>query len=595
MSAMPWRLRRYLGVERRRILLGSLAMAARASVLVLLPWPLKYLVNVVMFGKSPPHWLAHLLGWAPSDRFLLLNLLSAVMLALALADSLLDYLGNRLFLEAGQRVVFSVRQDLFGHLARLPPAFHRARRGGELMSRLSEDVGRMKDLVTVVGTALLPHMLTLLGIVATMLVVDWRYALLATAILPPLIFVSRHWSLRLRHQLRSLRMQDGELWAMAQEVLAVLPLVQACAREPHELGRFVRRAAHSLRSGMVTSHTQSQFAPLINLLIGLGAATVAWYGTRRVIAGTLTPGDLMLFLAYLRGMVTPARQIAKAAPVLGRASVALERIRELFAEHAAIADAPDATAPERCIGHLEFRGVRFGYAAGAPTLEDLSFALEPGRKVALVGPSGAGKSTIAALAVRFADPDAGAVLLDGQDLRGLPLGFLRSHVALMLQDSPLLHGTVWENIAYGRPGADRADAIRAAVAAGVDPIIRALPAGYDQPVAERGATLSGGQRQCIAIARITLAEARVVILDEPSSSLDAATEQGVAAALARLTATRSTLVIAHRLATIRDADQILVLERGRIVQRGTHSSLLREGGLYARLLQAQERTPVAAE
>jgi len=226
---------------------------------------------------------------------------------------------------------------------------------------------------------------------------------------------------------------------------------------------------------------------------------------------------------------------------------------------------------------------------------DLSFTLQPGQKVALVGPSGAGKSTIASLAVRFADPDAGAVLLDGRDIRTLPLAYLRRNVALMLQDAPLLHGTVWENIAYGRPGADRADAIRAAVAAGVDPIIRALPGGYDQPVAERGATLSGGQRQCIAIARITLAEARVVILDEPSSSLDAATEEGVAAALARLTATRATLVIAHRLATIRDADLILVLERGRIVQRGTHAALLREGGLYARLLQAQERTLVAAE
>ncbi len=343
----------------------------------------------------------------------------------------------------------------------------------------------------------------------------------------------------------------------------------------------------------MASDVQAQFTPLVNLLIGIGAAAVTWYGAVRVLDGSLTPGDMLLFLAYLRGMVTPARQIAKAAPMLGRAAVALERMRGIFAEPVAVADAPGVLAPPRCVGRLEFRGVGFAHAPGVPTLADIDFRLEPGQLVALVGPTGAGKSTIAALAVRLADPDSGQVLLDGQDLRALPLGFVRRHVALMLQDAPLLHGTVWENIAFGRPGADRAAAIGAAVAAGVDDIIATLSDGYDHQVAERGATLSGGQRQCIAIARATLAEARVVILDEPSSSLDAATERRSAAALARLTQTRATLVIAHRLATIRHADLILVVEGGRIVQRGTHRVLRGQGGLYGRLLWAQEHAHAA--
>lgn len=583
-----WRLHRYLLTEWRRLSLAALAMAARAAVLVAVPWPLKYIVNCVILGKPAPHWL-NALGGAPTlGRFALLNVLGGVMVLLAVLDATLDFAGNRLFLDAGQRTIFRLRQDMFSRLIGLPSAFHRERRGGELMSRLSEDVGRVQDIITVAGTSLLPHLLTLSGIVGVMLTLDWHYALLAMASLPGLAFVSRRWATLLRARLREVRGHDGELWGMAQEVLAVLPLVQACGWEGQESRAFANRAARSLQAGLAASRRQAQLAPLINLLIGCGAAAITWYGAWRVTAGSLTAGDLLLFLAYLRGMVTPARQIAKAAPMLGRASVALERIREMFAEPLTVADAPGLSAPAQCTGKLEFRGVSFAYTPGHPVLSDVDFCLEPGRMVALVGPTGAGKSTIAALALRLMDPAAGQILLDGEDLRRLPLGFVRGNVALMLQESQLLHRTVWENIAYGRVGADRADAVRAAIAAGVDEVIKGLPGSYDYIVAEHGASLSGGQRQCIAIARATLAQAQVVILDEPSSSLDASTEQRTSAALDRLIASRATLVIAHRLATIRKADLILVVEGGRVVQRGTHRELREQGGLYGRLLRAQE-------
>ena len=584
----------HLRPHQRRLILAATAMAGRAAVLVLMPWPLKYVVNCVILGKHAPHWLRELVPEIAGDRLTLLYLLGAAMIVFAAVDALLDYLGNRLFLEAGQRVVSSLRQQVFAHLLSLPLAWHRRRRGGDLMTRLSEDVGQIQDLVAVIGTGLLPHALTIAGIIAMMISVDWRYALLVVATLPALAFVSSHWAKKLRLRLREVRREDGEMWAMAQETLAALPLVQASGRERFEVGRFARCARQSLGCGVATTRTQAQLPSLVNLLVGLGTAAITWYGATRVLAGSLTPGDLLLFLAYLRGMVTPARQLTKSGPVLSQAFVAIERIRELLGQAVEIADPPLPFEPEQAVGKLEFRAVSFSYGPARAALNDISFRLQPGRRVALVGPTGAGKSTIAALATRLADPDSGEVLLDGHDLRHLRLGYVRRRVAVMLQDAPLLHGTVWENIAYGRLGAGREEAIDAAIAAGVDEILGVLPDGYDTLVAERGASLSGGQRQCVAIARATLADAQVVILDEPSSSLDAGTERRIAAALDRLTTDRASLVIAHRLATICEADEILVLERGRIIQRGDHKSLLRQGGLYSGLVRSQLSDQLAA-
>lgn len=591
MSSPGWRLRDYFRGQWRRLTLAALAMCGRAGVMVILPWPLKYIINCVILGDAPPAWFRSVMPDAMQSRLGILNLLGGAMVALAVADALLDYLGSRLFLEAGQRSVFALRRGLFAHLTGLSMAFYSKRRGGELMSRLTEDVARIQDIIVISGTGILPHLLSLLGIMGVMLVIDWRYAMIVLAALPALAFFSRRWARALRARLRAARSRDGELWSVAQEVLTALPLVQSSGQERRERRRFAQKGLQGLREVLLASRIQARIAPQVNLTIGIGTGLVTWYGARHVLDGSLTPGDLLLFLAYLRSLVTPVRQIAKSVPILGRSAVALERLRDIFAQQAAIADPPDAVAPDGCRGRLEFRHVDFSHTQGNPTLTGISFALEPGRTVAIVGPTGAGKSTIAALAVRFADPDAGQVLLDGRDLRMLPLSFVRRCVTLLLQDAPLLHGAVWENIAYGRAGATRDDAIRAAIVAGVDDVLGQLPNGYDQPVAERGVALSGGQRQCIAIARATLADAPVLILDEPTSSLDAGTEQRIAAAQARLSAGRATVVIAHRLATVRDADEILVLENGTVVQRGTHRSLLRQDGLYARLSRAQAPAP----
>jgi ATP-binding cassette subfamily B protein/subfamily B ATP-binding cassette protein MsbA len=595
MSAPPaWRLWPYVAPHLGRGGLATLAMALRALVLVVTPWPLKFIMDSVLLHHHVPSWLLAVLPAAQTDRMLLLNVMAASMFVLGLADAWLNYMANRLFLSLAQRVMFAMRRDLFAHLLRLPLAFHRTQRGGDIMTRMIDDIARVQDLIAGVGTGLLPHALTIGGMVLVMFVVDWRYAVLAVAIAPLLAGLTHVWGRWQRRALRHMRARDGDLWSMVQETLGVVALVQACRAETREDRRFAAVGGAGLQAGLASIRIQAPFAPLVNLIIALSTGVIIWYGAVQVVHKALTAGDLLVFMAYLRGLVTPARQMAKSGSVFGRAVVAMGRLRDIFAVPPAVRDRPGARAPAVCLGRLDYQGVAFGHVAGQPLLHDISLSVEPGAMLALVGPSGAGKSTLASLAGRFADPSAGTVRLDGHDLRDLPLDFVRRNVMVMQQESLLLHGTVWENIAYGRDGATRADAIEAARAVGVDSVLGRLADGFDRMVGERGSLLSGGQKQCIAIARAMLSEAPVVVLDEPSSNLDALTEGRIVAALRKLAATRACIVIAHRLVSVRSADRILVLEAGRIAQAGTHDELLAAGGLYARMWHSQNAEPAHA-
>ncbi|MDA8095741.1 MAG: ABC transporter ATP-binding protein [Betaproteobacteria bacterium] len=564
-------------------------MSARAGVLLVLPWPLKFIVDNVIFKKPLPLWANGLLPDPATQGPALLDALGLTMLALGLADAALVYFGNRIILDAGQRIVLALRRDLFAHLQRLSTDFHRRHMSGEVMSRLSADTREVQDFISALGIDILPHVLTIVGMAAVMLRVDWRYALITLSVAPLLGAIAHHFAGRLRRALRKVREEEGALWGSAQEVLANASLVQAFDRADHEDRRFHEKARKGFDAALLANRLQSSFSPMMNATIAVATSAITWYGAVRVTLGALTPGDLLIFLAYLRGIVTPARQLAKTGRTFGRAAVAMERIGEYRAERATVAEARETRTPPQISGRVDVRAVSFGYAPQHRILDDISFVLEPGKTVALVGTTGSGKSTLAHLIARFYDPEAGSILFDGCDLRTLPLNFLRRQVAIVPQEPLLFNAPIWENIAYGREGATREDAIEAATAAGVDEVITKIPGGYDGTAGERGLTLSGGQRQCIAIARAMLCDAPVVILDEPSSSLDATTEQRLMRALERLRARRAALVIAHRLSTVKNADSILVLEQGRIVQRGTHAQLLEARGGYADLWQATER------
>lgn len=578
-----WWLLGYLAPEWPALAAGSVAMAARAGVLLLIPWPLKFIVDNVIFEHPLHGWARQILPDPALHRMELLNVVGLVLLGLGIVDALLVYVGNRLFLRTGQRVVFAIATDMFAHLQRLSLEFHRRNRGGELMSRLTADVRQLQDFVASIGIDLLPHALTIAGLATVMLLLDWRYALIALGVAPILFLIARHYGGRIRRALRQVRGHEGTLAGVAQETLANIHLVQSFGREEYEDRRFVRQANLCLDASLGASALQARFTPTMNLALAVATGAIVWYGAVSVIHGTLSAGELLVFLAYLRGIATPARQLAKTGPIIGRAAVALERIGEYRAERPSVIDRPGLSAPATCAGRVSFRSVGFGYQSQHPMLHDISFELEPGKTVALVGPTGSGKSTIASLIPRFYDPWTGQVLLDQHDLRDLPLSFLRRQVALVLQEPVLFQATIWENIAYGRDGAGREDAVNAARMVGVEDVIARIPGGYDAMVSERGLSLSGGQRQCVAVARAMLSDAKIVILDEPSSSLDSVTEQRLMAALARLAADRAALVIAHRLSTVMTADLILVLDRGRIVQRGTHAELIGAGGAYASL------------
>jgi ATP-binding cassette subfamily B protein/subfamily B ATP-binding cassette protein MsbA len=578
-----WDLRGYLRPRAAALAAASLLMSIDAVVLLVAPWPLKFIIDSVILKKPLPHWLAGVLPDPASHGLLLLNIFGLAMLAFGIADSVLTYCGNRLLLRTGQLAIFDIRRDLFAHLQRLSLSFHHRQKSGDIMARLGGDIQTLQDFVVSAGTGLFAHLLTTVGMAVVMLTIDWRFALVIMAVLPIMLFVMQRYRSLIKRSFRVARRREGALWGKVQEILANIHIVQAYGRESQEDSRFVEQAGKSLEATIRASDLQAQFPPLVGLVMALATAAATWYGATRVLAGSITAGEILVFLAYLRGMASPVRQFAKMAGVVSKASVAAERLGDIFNETSEIHDSPDAVSPARCTGDLQFDSVCFGYRPDKLVLQDVSFHAKPAQTIALVGATGAGKSTLSSMVSRFHDPLAGRILLDGHDLRELSLAFVRRQVALVLQEALVFSGTIWENIAYGLQGAGRSEAIVAARSLGIDGLIEKLPDSYDTLVEERGTSLSGGQRQCISIARAMLRDAPVVILDEPTSGLDAFTERVVMEALRRLTEGRTTLIIAHRLATIVRADQILVLDHGRVVQTGTHEQLLAAKGRYREL------------
>jgi len=483
----------------------------------------------------------------------------------------------------GQRVLAGLRARLFSHMQKLPLAYFDGRPLGDLMSRLLSDVDTLSQFFSQGLTQLLGSLLGLAGVLAAMLALNLRLALASFTIIPIMLLTTWFFAARARAAYRKTRQTVGDVTADLQEEIGGVRQAQAFNRTERNIERFRGRNAKNRDANVAAVGITSAFSPAIDLLSTLAMALIIGYGGSLVLGGALTVGLLAAFLIYVQQFFRPVQLAASVYTLMQSALAGAERIYGILDEPTEAADAPLALSLERASGRIEFKDVAFSYAAGRLALDGVSFTAQPGQTIALVGRTGAGKTTIANLVPRFYDPSQGQVLLDGHDLRTLTRASLRAQIAVVAQEPFLFSSTIAENIAYGRPGATRDQVEAAARAVDAHGFISLLSKGYDTQLGESGSSISQGQRQLLAFARAVLVDPRVLILDEATSSIDTRTEALIQRALTTLLAGRTSLVIAHRLSTIRGASQILVVDAGRIAERGTHDELLALGGIYADL------------
>jgi subfamily B ATP-binding cassette protein MsbA len=514
--------------------------------------------------------------------------IAALLLALFVARAGITFAFQYLLRVTGDRITADLRNRVYAHLHTLSVGYFANQRTGEIISRLTSDVGSVRVAVTDAVVAVIYQLARFGGALALMLSLNWRLALWVVLVLPVASLVSRTFGRVAREHSRRVQDRLAETTAVAEEALSAVRVVKAFAREAHEVGRY-RGAVESLFDASRRSARVSVLlTSVVEMLFYASTVAIFWYGGREVLAGRLTVGDLVAFLFLSQQISGSVGEMATVYSIFNSAAGASERLFELLDTAPDVADAPGAVPLVAPRGEVRFDDVRFGYD-GRPVVHGVTFRAAPGETVALVGPSGAGKTTLLNLIPRFADVSAGSVRVDGHDVRALTLDSLRAQVAIVAQEVHLFAASVRENIRYGRLDASDAEVEEAARAANAHEFIAALPLGYDTEVGERGIKLSGGQRQRIAVARAFLKDARILLLDEATSSVDSASEALIQQAVDALKRDRTTFVVAHRLATVRDADRILVVEDGKIVEEGTHHELLARRGRYRTLAAHQFR------
>lgn len=553
------------------------------------PWPIKIVLDYVIGSRQPPGWLDTLVHLAPGGGHApqaFLTLAVVALITVALAGAVGSYTEDYVTTQVSQYVMHDLRRDLYHHIQRLSLSEYDRQRTGDLISRITGDIDAIQDFVASALLGVLYDVLVLAGMIAIMFFLNWRFTLIALAITPLLFLEVFSLTRRSKRATRAVRRKQGEVVAIAQESLSSLRVVQAFGREDYEEARLDRETLDSIRLALDARKLKARLSPIVDVLVAIGTCLVLWYGAHLVLAGTLTAGALVVFVIYLGKMYKPMRDLSKLTDTVTKALVGAERIEEIASIESRVRDLPTARPAPRFRGELAFDHVRFGFD-DTPVLNDFSLQIPAGQFVALVGPSGGGKSTVLNLIARFYDPAAGVVRIDGADVKSYTLKSLRRQISFVLQDTILFHAPIWQNIAYGKPEASQQEIVRAARAANAHDFIMQTPYGYQTMVGERGVSLSGGERQRIAIARAIIRNAPILLLDEVSTGLDAQAEELVFEAVARLMEGRTTVVVSHRLATIRNADRIHVLDGRTIVESGTHAQLVARRGLYARLYEIQ--------
>ena len=576
--------------HRRALWLGLLAIAGESVADVLQPWPLKVVLDDVIAHKSAHGWLTRVIhrdiGF--NATHILLAACVAVM-AIALVDSVCTYGEKWVTTTVGQWVTHDLRRALYARVQKLSLSYHDQSKTGDLISRVTDDIDAIQTFIVSGLLSIVVDIATIVGMIGVMFYLSWRLTLIAMTVVPVLFTIVYVYTRKVKKYSRAVRKQEGKMISVVQEVLGSIRVVKAFARENYEIHRLEGESLETVEAALKARRLKARLVPLVTIVTGVGTALVLYFGGKHALTDAVAVGGgtIVVFLAYIKNMYKPMQDISKIMDSYSKADVGYERIKEVIEVDDEMYDAPDARNAGKLRGDIDFEDVSFCYNADQPILSDINLHVKAGTTVAIVGPTGSGKTTLVNLIPRFYDVTDGMVKVDGIDVRKYKQRSLREQISLALQDTVLFSGTIWENIAYGRPEANYAEIVRAAVAANAAEFIDKLPHKYDTVVGERGLTLSGGQRQRIAIARAIIRNSPILILDEPSSGLDAASEQLVFEALDRLMENKTSIVIAHRLATIRRASCIYVVKDGRIVEYGTHDELLERGGVYKELHDIQ--------
>jgi len=554
-------------------ILGLFLSLVGIGLNLLKPWPFKIIVDD--FLRPTPSARADWRTWVP--------LLCLALVVIQFIWGIINWITNYLFVKIGLQALLKLRTDLYSHLQRLSLKFHDARRSADSSFRVAYDSQSIQTIYNKGFTNIFASVIALIGTFVVMMRLDWVLTLLSLAIVPLIVGAIYFFARRIRRESTSIQEQESAVLVQAQEGLSSIRMVHAFGREDFEVRQFQQQAQQSFQANLKLTLTNVNSALVISTLMVIGTAAMYYVGTLHVLAGILSLGSLLVFSAYLLMLYQPLESLTYTTWAMEGATAGAKRCLEVLDRQDDVRDSPNAMDISSVKGTIDFRCVNFGYAENRIVLRDVNLRIEPNQIVGLAGGTGAGKSTLLSLVPRFYDPTTGAVMLDGRDVRDITKKSLRVQIAIVLQDTLLFSTTIRENIAYGRPEASDEDIIEAARRAQADEFILQMPQGYDSLVGERGGHLSVGQRQRIGIARAFLKNAPILLLDEPTSALDPATEAAIMETIKELMRGRTTLIATHRLATIHNLDQIIVLDHGHIIEQGRGADLLVRGGIYAKL------------
>ena len=581
--------RQLIRPHRVALSLVLVAMLVQTAMALAAPWPLKIILDSVVGHHALPHWLAHSLGpyLATDNKIHIATFAALAVVVIALVAAIASYLENYYTESVGQWIAHDLRMQTYHNLQRLSLAYYDSHQTGSMLSTITDDVNTIQQFASTSTLEIAVDLLTIVCMVGLMFWMNWDFAMIALALTPFLLFFVSRFKRAVKSATHEVRKRQSNIVSAVQQGLESMRVVKAFGQEDLEQKQLDVVSKATVQAALRARRIKSSLTPVVNVAVAGCTAIVMARGAVLILKGAMTVGELTVFLAYLTRFFKPVQDLAKMSNTLASAAVGVERVQTLLDTDIVVPEKPGAVDPPAKIESISFDRVAFHYRPEEPVLKDISFTARAGEMIGVVGPTGSGKSTVMSLIPRFYDPSSGEILVNGASIADFKLTEYRNQIGYVLQDTVLFRGTVADNIAFGRSGATREQVVAAAKAANADEFIQRMASGYDTMVGEGAQALSGGQRQRIGIARVMLRDSPILLLDEPTAALDSESEKTVIEALERLMKNRTVIMIAHRLATIRDANRILVIQDGVVAEQGTHEELIARGGLYAGLHRTQ--------